>query len=120
MGLVDDDQRDARLPQCAQESMVAEAFRSGVDELVRTRGNLIHGAPLFGGSERAVDQDGPCAEGGRQTFNLIFIRAISGESTSAVPGRSSAESWKVSDFPAPVGRIASVFTPASTRLMTAA
>ena len=36
-----------------------------------------------------------------------------------MPGKSIEESWKVSDLPAPVGRIASVSVPASTRLTTA-
>ena len=72
MGLVDDDQRDACLPQRPQESVLPKALRRGVDELVGTCGDLIRGALLLGGGEGAVDEDGPLAQSGRQAFDLVL------------------------------------------------
>ncbi len=62
-------------PACrsdAQESVLTQAFRRGVDELVGTRGDLVHGALLLGGGEGAVDEDGPLAQSGRQALDLVL------------------------------------------------
>ncbi len=42
------------------------------------------------------------------------ISAISGETTTVSPSRSSAGSWKHSDFPPPVGITASTSRPSAT------
>ena len=42
------------------------------------------------------------------------MSAMSGETTSVTPGRSSAGSWKQSDLPPPVGMMASVSRPEAT------
>jgi hypothetical protein len=45
------------------------------------------------------------------------IREISGEITITSASRATAGSWKQSDLPPPVGRIASVSRPCSTEAM---
>ena len=42
-----------------------------------------------------------------------FIRAIRGVTTSAMPSRISAGTWKQTDLPPPVGRIASTSFPSA-------
>lgn len=46
-----------------------------------------------------------------------FMSAIRGDTTSVTPSRTSAGSWKQSDFPAPVGKIATTSLPASETSM---
>ena len=50
----------------------------------------------------------------RNASTWFFMSAMSGDSTTVVPGRSSAGSWKQSDFPEPVGITATRSRPSST------
>ncbi len=43
-----------------------------------------------------------------------FISEISGETTTAIPGRATAGAWKHSDLPPPVGSTTSESCPATT------
>ena len=48
----------------------------------------------------------------RSAFTWSSIKATSGDTTIAVPGRTKAGTWKQSDLPAPVGMTASAEVPA--------
>ena len=51
----------------------------------------------------------------RNASTWFFMSAMSGDTTTVVPGRSSAGSWKQSDLPEPVGMTATRSRPSSTR-----
>jgi hypothetical protein len=52
--------------------MLPQALRRRVDEFVGARGDVNHGALLLGGSERAVDEDGPPVQSRRQAVDLVL------------------------------------------------
>jgi hypothetical protein len=72
VGLVDDDLGGAGGAEGAEEGVLAQAFRCGVDEFVGTVGEGVEDAALLLRREAAVDERGALSDRRRQGFDLVF------------------------------------------------
>jgi hypothetical protein len=93
---------------------VGALLRQGAHLFLRASGarfsQSLQTGVLLADGQRAVDVSG-CDAAPFERVHLVFIRAMSGETTRVSPSRKSAPSWKTSDLPAPVGMTTSVCRP---------
>jgi hypothetical protein len=119
VGFVDGEQRDVEVAQEIQHARLHQALGRQVEHLHFAAAQAPGQFALLLGTEGEFSAAAATPSSSR-VATWSSINAISGDTTTVRPGRSSAGTWKHSDLPPPVGISTRASPPLATHSMIAA